>query len=76
MDGWSSELIPLQGTELPSQTKVAKNRRGIALRSLPESIATTTPSGRFMFNILVRHRPAADPPWMKLARRRGWRYRL
>jgi DNA invertase Pin-like site-specific DNA recombinase len=28
------------------------NRRGIALRSLTESIDTTTPSGRFMFNIL------------------------
>jgi DNA invertase Pin-like site-specific DNA recombinase len=28
------------------------NRRGIALRSITESIDTTTPSGRFMFNIL------------------------
>ena len=28
------------------------NRRGIALRSLTEAIDTTTPSGRFMFNIL------------------------
>jgi DNA invertase Pin-like site-specific DNA recombinase len=28
------------------------NRRGIALKSITESIDTTTPSGRFMFNIL------------------------
>jgi DNA invertase Pin-like site-specific DNA recombinase len=28
------------------------NRRGIALRSLTEAIDTTTPSGRFMFNII------------------------
>jgi DNA invertase Pin-like site-specific DNA recombinase len=28
------------------------NRRGIALRPLTEAIDTTTPSGRFMFNIL------------------------
>src|SRR4051812_11669786 len=28
------------------------NRRGIALRSLAESIDTSTPSGRFLFNIL------------------------
>jgi hypothetical protein len=25
---------------------------------------------------LVRHRPAADPPWMKLSLRRCWRYRF
>jgi DNA invertase Pin-like site-specific DNA recombinase len=28
------------------------NRRGVALKSITESIDTTTPSGRFMFNIL------------------------
>jgi DNA invertase Pin-like site-specific DNA recombinase len=28
------------------------NRRGIALKSITEAIDTTTPSGRFMFNIL------------------------
>ena len=28
------------------------NRRGIALKSITENIDTTTPSGRFMFNIL------------------------
>ncbi len=28
------------------------NRRGVALKSITDSIDTTTPSGRFMFNIL------------------------
>src|SRR3954451_21630664 len=42
------------GRSLRHLTEMAKQleRRGIALRSLTESIDTSTPSGRFLFNIL------------------------